>query len=107
MKNPLATYWNRTYRQYYLPAGFILLFAIIGVALLLFSHAAPPFSSIEAETHATSPVTTTNDTNASGGQYIQLGTANTPPPPPGSGCISGGVVAPCVGSSTTGASGWG
>jgi hypothetical protein len=92
----------------YLPVGFIVLFALVGVILLLLSHAAAPYIAIEAETGATGGATSATDSNASGGSYLQFGTESTTPPTGTSGgCTSGGVVAPCVGSATTGASGWG
>lgn len=37
----------------------------------------------------------------------QTGSTPTPTPTPAPGCANGGVVAPCVGSATTGAGGWG
>ena len=105
-ENTLSSYWNR---KYLVPTGFVVLFAIIGVIILFISHAATPYASIEAESGTPTGVTTTSDTKASNGSYIQFGTAVTPPPPPpgGGGCTNGGVVAPCIGSATTGASGWG
>lgn len=52
---------------------FFVIFAGIGSALLIISHAATPTTSIEPETAAiSSPAVTGTDSNASGGSYVQF-----------------------------------
>ena len=111
MQRVLSPTWKRKLywqRKYLVPSGFVLLFAVVGVVLLLVSHAATPYASIEPESGvASGAVTTTTDGAASNNKYIQFGTAGSTTTPSSGGCTSGGIVAPCVGSATTGASGWG
>jgi beta-glucanase (GH16 family) len=63
----------------------IVIVAGIGTYLLLSTHAATPYASIEAESGAKSGVTTTADANASGGNYVQFGAGSTTTPPPSGG----------------------
>jgi len=52
----------------------VLVFAIIGTTLLFTSRAATPFASLEPEQGTTTAgVTIGTDSNASGGQFVQLG----------------------------------
>lgn len=56
--------------------GTILLFAVVGVVLLLKSFAAGPLASFEAENATLAGATTVGtDASASGGKYIQIGAA--------------------------------
>lgn len=109
MSSRLSLYWNRTYT---VPAGFIILFAVVGVVVLLISHAATPYASIEPENGTVTTATTTTDTKASNGSYVQFGTAGSGGGGTGGttsgGCTSGGVAAPCMNgtNSGTGGSGW-
>jgi beta-glucanase (GH16 family) len=62
----------------------IVVVAGIGTYLLLFTHAASPYAAIEAETGATNGATSANDTNASGGSYLQFGSESSNGSGPGS-----------------------
>ncbi len=56
----------------------IVVVALIGTYLLISSHAAGPYASLEAESGTISGNATTNsDTNASNGSYVQFGTEGT------------------------------
>ena len=79
MKIPLA--FSRQ-KKYLLPTGFIVLFALVGVAILFISHAATPYAAIEAENGTScgttsGSVTSTSDTKASNNCYIQFGTTSS------------------------------
>ncbi len=72
---------------------FVVAFAVIGTVTLILSRAASPNSSVEPEKGVLSGLATLgSDSAASGGQYVQFGsaTAPTPPPPP----VTGGT-GPC------------
>jgi len=65
-------------------ACFILVLALIGAHYIFNAKAASPYVAIEAESgKLTSPATTVTNSAASGGSYVQFGTASTPPPPNG------------------------
>ncbi len=57
---------------------FVLLFAVIGTSLLLFTKAATPSVSLEAESGSlTQPATKISDSGASSGQAVQFGDAGS------------------------------
>jgi hypothetical protein len=98
--------------QQSLPAVLVIAaVALVGFHLLFSSHAATPFLSVPASAGTLNGgATASTDTTAISGNKVVFGTAASSTPPPTSsegGCTSGGVVAPCIGSNTTGASGWG
>jgi hypothetical protein len=94
------------YRKYSIGVVFIVLVAMVGTHLIISSHAAGPYASTEASNGTLSGATALlNDGNASNGKYVQFGSATSQAN--SSGCTSNGIVAPCIGSTTTGASGWG
>ncbi len=65
-------------------AAVIVVVAGIGTYLVISSHAAGPYASIEASTGTiTSGATSVTDSNASNGSYVQFGAENTQPPPNG------------------------
>ncbi len=116
-----------------LTAGlFVIAFALAGAYLILQSHAAPYAVATEAESGTLgSNASIVNDYAASGGKAVMFGTTNTSTgtsskgggsksggggggssggsgsSSTSGGCTSGGTTAPCIGSATTGASGWG
>ncbi|HEY2003868.1 MAG TPA: family 16 glycosylhydrolase [Candidatus Saccharimonadia bacterium] len=108
--------------------GFAALFGFAGFVLLVFAYAASGyFISISPQQGTLQGnARIVSNTSALGGSAIEFSTSATPTPTPkpsstptptpaptstpaptGSGCTSGGVTAPCIGSATTGASGWG
>src|SRR5579864_7232800 len=52
---------------------FVLLFAVLGGSLVLFSQAASPYTSSEAELGTTNGASIVTDSSASGGKYVQFG----------------------------------
>ncbi len=117
-----------------LTAGlFVIAFALAGAYLILQSHAAPYAVATEAESGTLGGnASTVNDSLASGARAVVFGSASTGGGGGGSssssggksgggtvggggtggssgsgGCTYNGTVAPCIGSATTGASGWG
>jgi beta-glucanase (GH16 family) len=99
---------NYQFKNKQLLAASLLICVIIvaGTVLILGSHASTPFASTEAEsgTLAQGASIVTN-ADASGGKAVQFASSsvgsNT------SGCTYNGASAPCIGSASTGASGWG
>src|SRR5579871_3648788 len=92
MKTYLFDRWKR---EYWPLAVFVVLFAVVGVILLLRSHAATPYASIEAESGSSS-LSPIADSKASNGSYIQFGsksttTTNGPLGPSKAMCTSGGA----------------
>jgi hypothetical protein len=84
----------------------VCVFIVVGTVLILSSHASTPFASSEAESGTlANGASIISSTDASGGKSVQFGTASVVTS--SSGCTYSGVVAPCMGSATTGASGWG
>jgi beta-glucanase (GH16 family) len=77
----------------------------VGIYVVYTGRAAGIGVALEPEngTIAAPAVSVTNST-ASGGKAVRFTTAPTPPT---SGCAVSGVAAPCIGSATTGATGWG
>lgn len=80
------------------------------------THAATFFTSVNPTQGTVSTnASVITDSTALGGKSIRFNAPVPPPPPPptggaggtSGGCTSGSVVAPCIGSATTGASGWG
>lgn len=109
--------------------GFAALFGAAGLALLVFTYAAGGFFVAISPQQGVLQGNASVVSNASAlnGSAVQFGAASatptpkpsststptpTPTPAPtstptGAGCDSGGVAAPCIGSATTAASGWG
>jgi hypothetical protein len=93
----------------------ILLVAAIGYKLFIASHAATPYvSSYASAGKLSGTATLVADTSSESGDVVKFEapvtcTSNCGTTGTGAhgGCTSGGVVAPCIGSATTGASGWG
>jgi hypothetical protein len=80
--------------------------ALIGSYLLVTSHASTPYVSNETESGTLSGAAAIiSSIGASGNKAVQFGTASSTSVG-GNGCSYGGAEAPCVGSATTGASGW-
>ena len=98
---------NQTKRTQYITAALVVIaVAGIGTYLLTPSHAATPYASINAGTGTlASGATKQTCSGSSDGSCVVFGSA------PGSGaapgCTSNGVVAPCVGNTTSAAGGWG
>jgi hypothetical protein len=91
-------------------ATFVIVFAAIGTILLLAAHAAPNPNVFPASPQSgtlTSPASLITDSTAVGQQAVRFGTASSGGGGTQAGCASGGTAAPCIGSATTGASGWG
>lgn len=85
------------------PLLVILAFALLGVYLQSISRAATNVAAKEAENGAIAGAASSKASGtASGGGYVQFGSSVGGV----GGCTSGGVAAPCIGSSNTGASGW-
>src|SRR5258708_20561996 len=65
---------NKNYLSYYGLLLFIALFAFIGVKLLIGSHAAGPFVSVNSSSGSlANGASLQNSTSVSGGQYVQFG----------------------------------
>jgi hypothetical protein len=85
---------------------FVLILSTIGAYFLVSSHATTPYVAIEAESGTlTSPANKITNSSDSGNQAVQFGSSTISTTTDG--CTYNSVVAPCIGSSTTGASGWG
>lgn len=69
-------------QKYAQPFVFVLLFALIGVSILLLTRAAGPSVAVETESATLSGVTQVSDTTASGGSYLKFGSGPSEPPPP-------------------------
>jgi hypothetical protein len=68
-------------QKWLVPACFILVFAGIGVYLIVSSHAQSPYASAEAEVGSlANGAVVDNDPNASGGSYVKFGSLSTSPP---------------------------
>jgi hypothetical protein len=89
--------------------------AAIGIYLFTISHAQSPYvSTYAANGKLGGTATLVSGGSNSNKQAVQFGTPSTGGGGGGgggtgssNGCTSGGVVAPCIGGATTGASGWG
>jgi hypothetical protein len=86
------------------PAIIVVVVVALGVYYLISSHAATPYASNEAESGSlTGSASLVSDSAASNSQAVQFGSTTTT----SDGCSNDGSAAPCVGSTTTGAGGWG
>jgi hypothetical protein len=86
----------------------VLAITVVGVRLLTASHAQGPYTSASVSSgQIVSPATLVNGGGSTGVQSVQFGSTSTGTGTTSGGCTNAGVVAPCVGSATAGASGWG
>lgn len=90
-------------------AGFTFVFAAVGAVLLFGAHAATGggYAALPQSGILASPATLVSDATAVNGQAVRFGTASSGGGTTQAGCTSGSAMAPCIGSATTGASGWG
>jgi hypothetical protein len=86
----------------------VLAIAVVGVRLLMTSHAATPYASAYAANgQLASPATLVSGGSNANNQAVQFDSTSTGTGTASGGCTNAGVVAPCINSTTTGASGWG
>jgi beta-glucanase (GH16 family) len=83
---------------------FVALIAIAGLLALKLSQASTSFAAGEAEDGEIAGAASVRaEDGASGGSHVRFGAA----PNNTGGCMNNNVPAPCIGSATTGADGWG